>query len=65
MKRDYGLSVNETANSATVRQSPGNEGVVPRSQIAKMLASRLSLKPEGLEEGLTHQDPTAWIRPGE
>ena len=34
----------------------GIEVVVPRSQIAKMQASRLSLMPEGLEEGLTNQD---------
>jgi putative heme-binding domain-containing protein len=51
-----GLIVNETASSVTVRQPLGNEVVVPRSQIAKMQASRLSLMPEGLEEGLTHED---------
>jgi len=51
-----GLIVNETASSVTVRQSLGIEVVVPRSQIAKMQASRLSLMPEGLEEGLTSQD---------
>ena len=48
--------MNETANSITVRQPLGNEVVVPRSQIANMQASRQSLMPEGLEEGLTHQD---------
>jgi putative membrane-bound dehydrogenase-like protein len=51
-----GLIVNETAGSVMVRQALGIEVVVPRSQIAKMQASRLSLMPEGLEEGLTHQD---------
>jgi putative heme-binding domain-containing protein len=51
-----GLIVNETASSVTVRQSLGVEVVVPRSQIANMQASRLSLMPEGLEEGLTNQD---------
>jgi putative heme-binding domain-containing protein len=51
-----GLIVNETASSVTVRQPLGLEVVVPRSQIAKMQASRLSLMPEGLEEGLTQQD---------
>ena len=51
-----GLIVNETAGSVTVRQPLGIEVVVPRSRIAKMQASRLSLMPEGLEEGLTHQD---------
>ena len=51
-----GIIVNETASSVTVRQPLGIEVVVPRSQIAKMQASRLSLMPEGLEEGLTNQD---------
>jgi putative heme-binding domain-containing protein len=51
-----GLIVGETANSVTIRQSLGIETVVARSQITKMQASRLSLMPEGLEEGLTNQD---------
>jgi putative heme-binding domain-containing protein len=51
-----GLIVNETASSVTVRQPFANDVVVSRSQIATMQASRLSLMPEGLEEGLTHQD---------
>jgi len=46
-----GLIVNETASSVTVRQPLGIEVVVPRSRIVKMQASRLSLMPEGLEEG--------------
>ena len=48
--------MNETASSVTVRQPLGIEAVVPRSQITRMQASRLSLMPEGLEEGLTNQD---------
>jgi len=51
-----GIIVNETANSVTVRQPLAIEVVVPRSQIAKMQASKLSLMPEGLEEGLANQD---------
>jgi putative heme-binding domain-containing protein len=51
-----GLIVDETATSVTVRQALGVETVVSRSQIAKMQSSRLSLMPEGLEEGLTNQD---------
>jgi len=51
-----GLIVNETASSITVRQAFGVETVVARAQIASMHASRLSLMPEGLEEGLTNQD---------
>ena len=51
-----GLIVNETANSVTVRPPLGTEVVVPRLRIANMQASRLSLMPEGLEEGLSEQD---------
>jgi len=51
-----GLIVNETASSITVRQPLGVEAVVPRAQIVEMRASRLSLMPEGLEEGLASQD---------
>jgi putative heme-binding domain-containing protein len=51
-----GLIVNETASSVTVRQPLGLEVVVSRSQITKMQASKLSLMPEGLEEGLTNQE---------
>jgi len=51
-----GLIVNETAGSITVRQPLGIEVIVPRSQVARMQATRLSLMPEGLEEGLTSQD---------
>jgi putative membrane-bound dehydrogenase-like protein len=51
-----GLIVNETASSVTIRQPLGTELVVARSQIAKMQALKLSLMPEGLEEGLTNQD---------
>jgi putative heme-binding domain-containing protein len=42
--------------SVTVRQPLGVEAVVARAQIAEMQASRLSLMPEGLEEGLIEQD---------
>jgi len=51
-----GPIVNETATSVTVRQPLGAETVVTRSQIANMQSSKLSLMPEGLEEGLTDQD---------
>jgi len=51
-----GLIVNEAASSVAVRQPFGIETVVARGQIAKMQASKLSLMPEGLEEGLTSQD---------
>jgi putative heme-binding domain-containing protein len=51
-----GLIVNETSSSVTVRQPLGVEAVVARSQIETMQASKLSLMPEGLEEGMTNQD---------
>jgi putative membrane-bound dehydrogenase-like protein len=51
-----GIIINETASSVTVRQPLGIEVVVARSQIAKMQASKMSLMPEGLEEGLTNQE---------
>ena len=51
-----GILVNENVSSVTVRQSLGNDVVIPRSRIRKMQASKLSLMPEGLEEGLTNQD---------
>jgi putative membrane-bound dehydrogenase-like protein len=51
-----GLIVNESANSVTLRQPLGVETVVARARIVKMQASKLSLMPEGLEEGLTNQD---------
>jgi len=44
------------ACSVTVRQPLGVEVVVARARIARMQASRLSLMPEGLEEGLSNQD---------
>lgn len=51
-----GLVVNETAGSLTVRQPLGSDLVVPRARIATIQAQRTSLMPEGLEEGLSHQD---------
>nr|AGW45552.1 beta-galactosidase [uncultured bacterium Lac161] len=51
-----GLIVNESAGSVTVRQPFGVEAVVARGQIDRMQASKLSLMPEGLEEGLSNQD---------
>jgi putative heme-binding domain-containing protein len=60
-----GLIVNETANSLAIRQSLGAEVVVARSQIAKMQVSKLSIMPEGLEEGLTHQDLAEVAIPGQ
>ena len=62
--RTGGLIVSETAGSVTVRQPLGVEVSVARTQIAKMQASKLSLMPEGLEEGLTSRDLadlTVWI----
>ncbi|HWB07493.1 MAG TPA: PVC-type heme-binding CxxCH protein, partial [Verrucomicrobiales bacterium] len=51
-----GLIVNESAGSITIRQPLGIEVVIQRSQIATMQAQKISLMPEGLEEGMTNQD---------
>ena len=40
----------------TVRQANGSDIVLLRERIAKIQASRQSMMPEGLEEGLTAQD---------
>ena len=40
----------------TIRQPFGLEAVFARAQIATVKASKLSLMPEGLEEGLTPQN---------
>jgi hypothetical protein len=51
-----GLAVLLALLALTIRQALGLELVVSRSQIAIMLALKLSLMPDGLEEGLTNQD---------
>lgn len=51
-----GIITVETETLVTLRQSGGQDIVVPRSRIANLSSSGLSLMPEGLETGLSHQD---------
>ena len=51
-----GLLDGETATSMTVRQPFGKENVIPRSDITRLESQKLSLMPEGLEDGLSPQD---------
>ena len=51
-----GIIAAESAGSVTVRQAFGRETVVPRGDIRRIESQRLSLMPEGLEQGLTPQD---------
>ncbi|MEO8428224.1 MAG: PVC-type heme-binding CxxCH protein [Verrucomicrobiota bacterium] len=51
-----GLIGSETATSLTLRRANGDESVVLRSDIARIQSVGLSVMPEGLEAGLSHQD---------
>jgi len=51
-----GLVASETPASVTLRQAQGLEEMIPRSNIASLTASPLSLMPQELEKGLTRQE---------
>jgi len=51
-----GIMVGETATSVTSRQPFGKEAVVLRSDIKQIESQRLSLMPEGIEQGMKPQD---------
>jgi putative heme-binding domain-containing protein len=51
-----GLIGSETATSLTLRRANGDESIVLRSDIAQIQSVGLSVMPEGLEAGLSHQD---------
>jgi putative heme-binding domain-containing protein len=51
-----GLLAVESAASITLRQALGHEEIIPRSNIATMSASSLSLMPDELEKTMTKQD---------
>ncbi len=60
-----GLLVAESASSVTLRMAQGIEEVVPRSNIARLTASRLSLMPQELEKSMSLQelaDLIAYVR---
>lgn len=51
-----GLLAGETVENITLRQAQGIEQVIPRSNIASMTTSRLSLMPQELEKTMSKQD---------
>ncbi len=51
-----GLIAEESANALTLRRAGGATDVVPRTRIANVTSTGLSLMPEGLEMGLGPQD---------
>ena len=51
-----GLLVAETPAAITLRMAQGVEQQIPRSDIASMTTSRLSLMPQDLEKAMTKQD---------
>src|SRR5262249_35399342 len=51
-----GLIAAETATSVTVRRQGQPDETVSRTQIKELRADGKSLMPDGLEQGLTHQD---------
>ncbi|HEX4794198.1 MAG TPA: PVC-type heme-binding CxxCH protein [Humisphaera sp.] len=51
-----GIISAETSNSLTIRQAFGKENTILRSDLKRLDSQKLSLMPEGLEEGLRPQD---------
>ncbi|EEF59051.1 PVC-type heme-binding CxxCH protein [Pedosphaera parvula] len=51
-----GLLAAESASNITLRQALGHEEIIPRSNIASMSASSLSLMPDELEKTMSKQD---------
>jgi putative membrane-bound dehydrogenase-like protein len=51
-----GVIASETGNSITLRQAFGKDTTILRSDLKRLVSQRISLMPEGLEEGLKPQD---------
>jgi putative heme-binding domain-containing protein len=51
-----GILAGETPSAITLRMAQGVEQPIPRSNIASMLTSRLSLMPQELEKAMTKQE---------
>lgn len=51
-----GLVAAETESSVTLRQAQGIEEAIPRANIRTLTASRVSMMPDGLDQGMTPQD---------
>ena len=52
----YGLIAAETGNSITFKLADATARVVLRTDIAELRGANVSLMPEGLEAGLSHQE---------
>ena len=51
-----GIITSDTPASIIVRGAYGKEVVIPRDRIKRMISSKKSMMPEGLETGLSQQD---------
>src|SRR5262249_19120962 len=51
-----GIIAEESSSSLVLKRAEGASDVVPRDRIESIASTRVSLMPEGLENGLTHQD---------
>ena len=51
-----GLIIGDSPGSVTLRQAQGIEETIPRSAITRLAVSQVSLMPEGLEAGMSHQE---------
>jgi putative heme-binding domain-containing protein len=51
-----GLLASENSTAITLRMAEGLEQSIPRSNVATMLPSRLSLMPQELEKAMTRQE---------
>ena len=52
----YGLIAAETGNSITFKLADASKRIVLRNDVAELRGANVSLMPEGLEAGLSHQD---------
>ena len=58
----YGAIAAETSNGITMKLADGTQRVVLRQDVKSLRGGNLSLMPDGLESGLTHQDLADLIR---
>jgi putative heme-binding domain-containing protein len=58
----YGLIMSETGNGIVLKLGDGTTRNVLRSEIKSLRGTKISLMPDGLEAGLTHQDLADLLR---
>jgi len=51
-----GIIAEESAGALVLKRAEGASDVIPRDQIETVASTGISLMPEGLEKGLSHQD---------